>query len=73
LLAVIVKSELSPLDAMRLVDTLDVPAGTVVIAPYLGERTRDVLAERGVSSIDTTGKLPPPGDRPTRVRQRPRR
>lgn len=56
-LAVIVKPTLSPLDALRLLDTLDAPAGTVVVAPYLGERTRDVLAERGVSCIDTTGNI----------------
>jgi hypothetical protein len=48
---------LSPLDALRLVDTLDDPAGSVVVAPYLGERTRDVLAGRGVSCIDTTGNV----------------
>ncbi|MFO7591151.1 MAG: hypothetical protein R6X23_09670, partial [Acidimicrobiia bacterium] len=47
-LAVIVKTALSPLDALRLIDTLDDPADSVIVAPYLGGRTRDVLAGRGV-------------------------
>jgi hypothetical protein len=56
-LDVVVKMALSPLDALNLVDTLDDPAGSVVVAPYLGERTRDVLAGRAVSCIDTTGNI----------------
>lgn len=53
----VVKPALSPLDTLRLIDTLDDPAGSVVVAPYLGERTRDVLAGRGVGRIDTTGNI----------------
>ena len=56
-LAVVVKTALSPLDALRLIDTLDDPASSVVVAPYLGDRTRDVLAGRGISCIDTTGNI----------------
>jgi hypothetical protein len=56
-LAVVVKAVLTPLAAAQLVETLDDPAVSVVVAPYLGERTRAVLADRGVSSIDTTGNV----------------
>jgi hypothetical protein len=56
-LAVVVRATLTPLAAVQLVDTLDGPAKSVVVAPYLGERTRAVLADRGVSSIDTTGNV----------------
>jgi hypothetical protein len=55
--AVVVKMALSPLDALPLIDTLDDPASSVIVAPYLSERTRDVLAGRGVSCIDTTGNI----------------
>ncbi len=56
-LTVVVKATLTPLAAVQLVETLDDPAESVVVAPYLGERTRAVLADRGVSSIDTTGNV----------------
>ena len=56
-LTVVVKPTLTPLAAVQLVDALDDPAESVVVAPYLGERTRAVLAERGVSSVDTTGNV----------------
>ena len=56
-LTVAVKATLTPLAAVQLVDALDDPAGSVVVAPYLGERTRQVLADRGVTSIDTTGNV----------------
>lgn len=56
-LAIVVKAVLTPLAAAQLVKTLDDPAMSVVAAPYLGERTRAVLADRGVSSIDTTGNV----------------
>ena len=56
-LAAVVKAALTPLAATQLVEKLDDPSGSVVVAPYLGERTRAVLADRGVSSIDTTGNV----------------
>jgi hypothetical protein len=61
--SVVIKSTLDPLDAIRLLETLGVgtppeqSVGTVVVAPYLGERTRETLADQGVSYVDSTGNM----------------
>ncbi len=61
--SVVVKSTLDPIDALRLIETVDLDTsltetlGTVVVSPYLGERTREVLAEAGVNYVDSTGNV----------------
>jgi hypothetical protein len=55
--AVEVKRSLDPQQAVRLVDEQEPTGPLVIVAPYLSERTREVIAERGVGYADTTGNV----------------
>ena len=62
---IVTKRPLNPMEAGQLLDIMGLGATTslggpkpidvALIAPYLSERTREVIAGRGVSYIDSTG------------------
>jgi hypothetical protein len=64
---IVTKRSLNPMEAGQLLDAMGVEATTplrgpkpvdvAIIAPYLSERTREVIAGRGVSYIDSTGNM----------------
>ena len=56
-LALEVKRSLDPQEAVRLLDAREPTDPWIVVAPYLSERTREVIADRGVSYADTTGNI----------------
>ena len=72
--AIVSKRSLNPMGAGQLLDTMGVEATTsqrgaklvhlAVIAPYLSERTRELIASRGASYIDSTGNMRLQSDRP---------
>lgn len=64
--AVEVKRSLDPQTAVRLLDQLGVedygqrnakPRPLLIVAPYLGERARDIIVSRAVSYADATGNI----------------
>jgi len=71
---IVAKRSLNPMAAGQLLDTMGVQATTsqrgtkpvdlAVIAPYLSERTRELIASRGVSYIDSTGNMRLQSDKP---------
>ena len=71
---IVTKRSLNPRDAGQLLDAMSVEATTslrgpksvdlAVIAPYLSERTREVIASRGVSYLDSTGNMRLRSDKP---------
>ena len=71
---IIVKRSLNPIEAGQLLDGSGVeatnslrgpkPVGIAIVAPYLSERTREVIAARGVSYIDSTGNMRLQSDKP---------
>ena len=71
---IVTKRSLNPMEAGQLLDTIGLQATTslrgpkpvdlAIIAPYLSERTRDVIAGRGVSYIDSTGNMRLRSDKP---------
>jgi len=64
---IVTQRSLNPMQAGQLLDATGLEATTslrkpkpvdlVVIAPYLSERTREVIAARGVSYVDSTGNV----------------
>ncbi len=64
---IVTKRSLNPMEAGQLLDTLGLEATTslrrpkpvdvAIIAPYLSERTREVITGRSVSYIDSTGNM----------------
>ena len=73
-LGIVTKRSLNPMEAGQLLDTIGLQATTslrgpkpvdvAIIAPYLSERTRDVITGRGVSYIDSTGNMRLQSDKP---------
>ena len=71
---IVTKRSLNPMQAGQLLDAEGLepttlrsgpkPIDLVVVAPYLSERTREVLAARGVSYIDSTGNVRLQSDAP---------
>jgi hypothetical protein len=71
---IVTKRSLNPMEAGQLLDIMGLeattsprgpkPADVAIIAPYLSERTREVIAGRGVSYIDSTGNMRLQSDRP---------
>lgn len=71
---IVAKRSLNPMEAGQLLDAMGLeattsrrgskPADVAIIAPYLSERTREVIASRGVSYIDSTGNMRLRSDRP---------
>ena len=71
---IVTKRSLNPMEAGDLLDSLGLEATTslrgakpvdvAIIAPYLSERTRELIASRGVSYIDSTGNMRVQSDRP---------
>lgn len=56
-LAIEAKRSLDPQAAVRLLDAIE-PAGPLIItAPYLSERSRELIAARDISYADTTGNI----------------
>lgn len=62
-LALEIKRSLNPAEAIRQLESFEVassdlaPVPVLIAAPYLGDRTREVIASRGVSYADTTGNV----------------
>lgn len=54
-LALVARKALIPRDVPALIASAG--ENTIVVSPYLGERTRELLAEAGVSYADATGNL----------------
>lgn len=71
---IVAKRSINPMEAGQLLDAMGLeattsrrgskPADVAIIAPYLSERTREVIASRGVSYIDSTGNMRLRSDRP---------
>ena len=71
---IVTKRSLNPMEAGELLDTMGLetttslrgakPVDLAIIAPYLSERTRELIASRGVSYIDSTGNIRLQSDRP---------
>ncbi len=71
---IITKRSLNPMEAGQLLDNMGLqdttslrgpkPVDVAIIAPYLSERTREVIAVRGVSYIDSTGNMRLQSDKP---------
>ncbi len=71
---IVTKRSLNPMEAGQLLDTMGLEASTslrgpkpsdvAIVAPYLSERTREVIAGRGVSYIDSTGNMRLQSNRP---------
>jgi hypothetical protein len=72
--SIITKRTLNPMEARHLVHDLGIdttnslrgpkPASIAIVAPYLSERTREVIAAHGVSYIDSTGNMRLQSDKP---------
>ncbi len=62
-LALEIRRSLNPAEAVRLLESLNdlgassAPVPILIAAPYLSDRTREVIASRGVSYADTTGNV----------------
>lgn len=64
---IVTKRSLNPMEAGQLLDSLRAPAknslrvsepvAIVIVAPYLSERTREVIASRGAGYVDSTGNI----------------
>lgn len=63
-LAIAVSRALDPRAAIRLLDDMTPADHLLVAAPYLSERARDVIADRGISYADTTGNVRLLSERP---------
>ena len=71
---IITKRSLNPMEAGHLLHDLGIeatnslrgpkPASIAIVAPYLSERTREVIAAHGVSYIDSTGNIRLLSDKP---------
>jgi hypothetical protein len=71
---VVTKRSLNPMEAGQLLDTMGLeataslrgpkPVELAIIVPYLSERTRELIASRGVSYIDSTGNMRLRSDKP---------
>ncbi|MEK7425046.1 MAG: hypothetical protein AAB131_14545 [Actinomycetota bacterium] len=72
--SIITKRTLNPMEAGHLLHDLGIgttnslrgpkPASIAIVAPYLSERTREVIAAHGVSYIDSTGNMRLQSDKP---------
>ena len=56
-LNVVSRSQVGPKDVSRLVSQAKDVSRTLLVAPFLGARTRELLAGAGVSYIDATGNI----------------
>ena len=71
---IVTKRSLNPMQAAQFLDDIGFKSSTslrgpkpvdlIVVAPYLSERAREVIASRGVSYIDSTGNIRLHSDRP---------